>query len=61
MVTLIFIYLGLGVLFSLAFAAIGCRVIDPGAANSGFFMRLMWMPAAIVLWPILLQKWIKTQ
>ncbi len=59
MATLVAIYLGLGILFSLAFAAIGCRVIDPGASNAGFFVRLMWMPAAMVLWPVLLLKWIK--
>lgn len=60
MMTLITIYLGLGALFALAFALIGCRVIDPGAANAGIFVRLMWMPAAMALWPILLLKWIKT-
>jgi hypothetical protein len=59
MATLITIYLALGLLFSLAFAIVGCRIIDPGAANAGFFVRLMWMPAAIALWPILLLKWVK--
>jgi hypothetical protein len=55
--SLIAIYLLLGVLFALAFLFLGYRKIDPSAESAGFGVRLMWMPAALALWPIVAFRW----
>jgi hypothetical protein len=55
---LIVIYLGIGVLFSLAFVIKGCGRIDADARESGLGFRLVIFPGAVILWPYLLRKWI---
>ena len=61
MLTVIAIYLGTGLLFALAFAALGYKVIDPAASGAGIPVRLLWMPGALLLWPVLLSKWIRAK
>jgi len=51
-------YLLLGLLFAIAFAAQGCKVLDEGADTSGLAFRLMIVPASLLLWPHLLQRWL---
>ena len=51
-------YLLLGLLFAIAFAAKGCKVLDEGAATSGVAFRLMIVPASLLLWPHLLKRWL---
>ncbi len=53
------IYLILGCVFGLGFILSGYRVIDPVAKGAGWPVRLMWLPGAIVLWPLLIVKWYK--
>ena len=55
---LIVIYLGIGVLFSLAFVMKGCSRIDADARESGLGFRLLIFPGAVILWPYLLRLWI---
>lgn len=59
MTYLILLYLLIGVLFALAFFALGYRKIDPGADGARWYVRLIWMPAALALWPLLLKKWLR--
>lgn len=59
MLSLLLIYILIGALFAVAFAAVGYRVIDQGAAGAGWIVRLIWMPAALALWPLLAVKWVK--
>lgn len=59
MATLILVYLLIGILFALAFFAVGYRKIDPSAESARWYVRLMWMPAALALWPLLLKKWLR--
>ena len=54
------LYLLLGLIFSLAFAAIGYRKIDATADGASIRLRLLWLPAALILWPLLLVKWIQS-
>jgi hypothetical protein len=54
----ILIYLLLGLLFAIAFAAKGCKVLDDGADTSGLAFRLIIVPASLLLWPHLLQRWL---
>ena len=57
---LISIYLLIGFGFSVAFVVVGFRKIDPSAENAGIFVRLLWLPGALLLWPYLLTKWIRS-
>jgi predicted transporter len=61
MAFLISVYLITGVAFGVAFVLVGFRKIDPSAENVGFLVRLLWLPGALVLWPYLLPKWIRSQ
>lgn len=51
-------YLLLGLLFAIAFAVKGCKVLDDGANTSGVAFRLMLVPASLLLWPHLLKRWL---
>ena len=56
MLWIINIYFIIGLLFGVYFALAGCSRIDPAAASAKVLVRLMWLPAALVLWPLLLKK-----
>jgi hypothetical protein len=49
-------YFIIGLLFSVYFSLAGYSRIDPAAASANWLVRLMWLPAALVLWPVLLQR-----
>jgi hypothetical protein len=49
-------YFILGLFFGVYFSLAGCVRIDPTAASAKGLVRLMWLPAAMVLWPILLRR-----
>ena len=49
-------YFTIGLLFGVYFALAGCSRIDPTAASAKMLVRLMWLPAALVLWPLLLKR-----
>ncbi|MEE9322120.1 MAG: hypothetical protein V3U76_16910 [Granulosicoccus sp.] len=51
------LYILAGLLFGLAFFVRGYAAIDPGAAGTSFRVRLLWLPASVVLWPWLLYRW----
>jgi hypothetical protein len=51
------LYLIAGLLFAVAFALSGYKQLDPGGATASRRLRLLWMPAAVALWPLLLIKW----
>ncbi len=55
---LIFIYLGLGGLFGIAFAFAGAKAIDPAAKNGSIGFKLLIIPGAAFFWPYLLKRWI---
>ncbi|MFM1855683.1 MAG: hypothetical protein RLZ83_992 [Pseudomonadota bacterium] len=57
MLTAIGSYLGLGFLFALAFVTWGAPRLDPAARGMPASVRLLLIPGAAALWPLLLWKW----
>lgn len=58
LVRLLLAYLAAGVVFAVPFAVRGVGAIDPIAAESTRGFRLIIVPGAIALWPLLLRRWI---
>ena len=54
-------YLALGAGFAVAFAVWGARMIDPAGVGMPFSVRLLILPGAAALWPLLLVKWLRRQ
>ncbi|MGH7702390.1 MAG: hypothetical protein ACREMO_04815 [Gemmatimonadales bacterium] len=50
-------YLGVGAVFALLFVWRGVHRIDPVAEHASFGFRLMILPGAAALWPLLLRRW----
>jgi hypothetical protein len=53
------VYLLIGLLFGIAFAFAGVKKIDPAAAASGFGFKLLIIPGSMVFWPLLAKRWAK--
>jgi len=53
-------YLILGVVFAIAFVLLGIEKVDATAHGSTVGFRLIIIPGVILLWPILLRKWLST-
>ena len=53
------VYLACGFLFALPFAFLGVGRIDPHASHGSWGFRLLIIPGATALWPILLLRWVK--
>ena len=49
-------YLGVGAVFALGFAIWGAARIDPAARGMPIAARLLILPGAAALWPLLLWK-----
>lgn len=52
-------YLGVGVVFAVAFAAWGVGRIDPAARGAGWGFRALIVPGAAALWPWLAGRWVR--
>lgn len=61
MVYLVYAYLMIGLLVGIWFCFFRAGRIDPGAARSGIGFKLIILPAALLLWPIVLRKQIKRE
>lgn len=57
-VNLLSAYMVIGVLFAVAFVMIGITRIDASAGNSTLGFRLIVLPGAALLWPLLLRRWL---
>lgn len=51
-------YLGIGLLFALVFVTFGIGRIDPGARKTWPVFRLLLVPAAALLWPWVLARFV---
>ncbi len=49
-------YLAFGVLFALWFVLRGVKSIDHVAAKTPFLIRVIWIPGAALVWPLLITK-----
>ena len=54
-------YLAVGACFAVAFAAWGAQTIDPAGRGMSISTRLLILPGATALWPLLLKKWLGRQ
>jgi hypothetical protein len=52
-------YLALGILFALAFVAVGIGRVDPVAKDSSVGFRLIIFPGVVAMWPWLLKRWVR--
>ncbi len=55
------VYLAIGVLFAVAFAFVGAGKIDEVARHGPIGFRVLIVPGAAALWPMLLVKWIRAE
>jgi hypothetical protein len=51
-----FIYLGIGLVFSLWFVSVGAKKIDEGMEGTPFHFKLILIPGSILIWPVMLIK-----
>ncbi len=49
-----------GAVFAIAFVATGVQRVDPVAQHSPLGFRLIVMPGAAALWPLLLVRWLRS-
>lgn len=50
-------YLALGFLFAIAFALVGSAKVDPDARGASWGFRLLVIPGAALLWPLMAKRW----
>jgi len=53
-----YLYISIGLVFSLAFVTIGVKRADPQAVGSSLGFRLLIFPGCAAFWPLLLSRWI---
>jgi hypothetical protein len=53
------LYIGCGLLFAVAFVTVGAKSVDSGAEGGSWGFRLIILPGAMALWPLLLYRWIR--
>ena len=52
-------YLMTGLVFAIFFMAAGIGQVDPAAKGSPVGFRLLVLPGAAALWPLLLRRWMR--
>lgn len=55
-VNLVMMYAAVGIVFAVAFVIEGIGKIDPAAKGSSLMFRLLVLPGAAALWPVLLKR-----
>ncbi len=55
---LLLVYLICGVVFTFFFLARGLQKVDEDVPGSSWGFRIIIIPGCIVLWPVLMRKWI---
>lgn len=55
------VYVGIGLFFASAFVTTGVGRIDPSAAHAPIGFRLIIIPGAVALWPLLAVRWLRGQ
>jgi hypothetical protein len=51
-------YLAFGLVFAVPFAVLGAQRVDPHALHGSWGFRLLIVPGAMALWPLLLNRWL---
>jgi len=52
-------YLAMGFVFAVAFVCFGAGRVDPHAKQGTWGFRLLIIPGAAALWPLLLSRWVR--
>lgn len=52
-------WLAAGLVFALAFVTAGVQRVDPAARGAPWGFRLLILPGAAALWPLLLLRWVR--
>jgi hypothetical protein len=52
-------YLALGFVFALPYLVRGIVQHDPSSVGSSWVFRLLLLPSTLLLWPVLLRKWVQ--
>jgi hypothetical protein len=50
-------YLACGLMFAFPFALAGVETMDPHAKHASWGFRVLIVPGAMALWPLLLRRW----
>jgi hypothetical protein len=58
-VTALTVYAWTGVAFAVVFVLFGIHRVDPVAEHSTIGFRLIVVPGAAALWPLLLSRWLR--
>ena len=57
-INIFLVYAAIGLIFAIAFAFRGAGRIDPVAQQGTLGFRLLIIPGAAALWPLLLRRWL---
>jgi hypothetical protein len=49
-----------GFIFGVLFVARGIAVVDPAAKGAPWSFRLLVLPGAATLWPLLVSRWVRS-
>jgi hypothetical protein len=55
------VYFGVGAVFALVFVCFAVQRLDPAARGMPLAARLLILPGAAALWPLLAWKWLRRQ
>jgi hypothetical protein len=58
LVAILMAYAAAGALFAAVFVAVGVQRVDPAAEHAPWGFRLIILPGAAALWPLLLARWL---
>jgi hypothetical protein len=53
------IYVAVGIVFALCFVTVGAGRMDPSVQQSTRSFRVMLVPGAMALWPLLAWRWLR--
>ena len=53
------VYVVVGLIFAIVVQAKGLKKIDPVVEGAGGWFRVITFPGIVLLWPVLLKKWLK--
>jgi hypothetical protein len=59
MVNIALLYAAIGLVFAVVFVIAGVGRIDAAAKGAPFTFRLLIIPGAAALWPMLLMRWVR--
>lgn len=53
------VYVAAGLVFALAFVTVGVQRVDTAAQGAPWGFRLLILPGAVALWPLLMARWVR--